>query len=415
MKYFALVFFMAWRYSIGHRRDRLSRFISWLSGAGLVLGVAMMITVLSVMNGFDRELREKILVVIPHIKLATDEPIDDWQVVSDRVARHPKVLSVHPYTELQGLIRFRGEVEPSLIYAVNPSLEAQGGFGELLGSDTLSLLEDRAPLEERVPGILLGSGLAKNLGIVEGDSVTLLQFGGTGTALQAAAFPVKRILRTGTEMDQRLALLNLSSLPALQGLSNQPTGLRVQTSELFSTRPLAYELLDQLDAGYGATSWASSHGNLYQAIQMSRNLVTLIVLLILAIAAFNLVATLMIASADKQNELAILKTLGTPPKQLSHIFALQGLIIGSFGALLGALVGIILSSQMTNLTSLIESITGEPLLQTSVYPLDYLPSDIQLGQIVIVVLAAIIMSVLASLFPAWKVSRVNPAEVLRYE
>ena len=402
--------FVALRYSLGHKRDRLSRFIASLSSVGLVLGVAMMITVLSVMNGFDREMREKILVVVPHIKLFKSDHIEDWQSVASRISDHPQVLAVHPYSELEVLLRVRNDVEPLLIYAVDPNAETEtGSFGELLGAEALSSIAgDDA-------GILLGQGLASRFSLTVGQNLNVFLFDDNGTAIKPARFRVSGILHTGTEADQRLGIIGLQSLSEFSGQSDLPTGLRVQTSELFGTRSLAYDLLDRVGINYRATTWAMTHGNLYELIQMSRNLVGLIVLLILTIAAFNLIATLMISSADKQSDLAVLKTIGAKPASLSRIFAIQGLIIGVIGSGIGAALGVFLSTQVANFTGLIELLTGEDLLQSSVYPLDYLPSYLSLTQVIIVMLVAIILSVLASVYPAWKVSKVDPAQVLRYE
>ena len=402
--------FVGLRYSFGHKRDRLSRFISSLSGVGLVLGVAMMITVLSVMNGFDREMREKILVVVPHIKLFTGEQIQDWPSVAERVADNPKVLSVHPYSELEVLLRVRSEVEPMLIYALDPEAETQAGrFGELLGEEALRLItgDDR--------GILLGQGLVSRFDLEVGETLNIFLFDGSGSAIETARFRLAGVLHTGTEADQRLGIVDLDSLSAFSSQSSMPTGLRVQTSDLFGTRSLAYDLLNKAGFNYRATTWAMTHGNLYELIQMSRNLVGLIVLLILAIAAFNLISTLMISSADKQSELAVLKTIGAAPSRLSAIFAIQGLVVGVIGSAVGALLGVLLSTQVINFTGLIEFFTGEDLLQSSVYPLDYLPSHLSLTQVVVVVLVAVLLSVVASVYPAWKVSKIDPAQVLRYE
>ena len=402
--------FVALRYSFGQRRDRLSRFIATLSGAGLVLGVAMMITVLSVMNGFDREMREKILVVVPHIKLFTGAEIQDWPSIASRLADHPEVLSVHPYSELDVLLRVRSDVEPMLIYAVDPAAEADNGsFGELLGEQALESISGDAA------GILLGRGLVSQFDLSIGQSINVFLFDDSASAIKTARFRLAGILHTGTEADQRLGILSLDSLSAFSGQSTLPSGLRVQTSELFATRTVSNELLERVGFSFRATTWATTHGNLYELIQMSRNLVGLIVLLVLTIVAFNLIATLMIASADKQSELAVLKAIGAAPNRLSRIFALQGLVIGVIGSGIGALIGMLLSTQVAGFTGLIEFFTGEDLLQSSVYPLDYLPSYLSISQVVIVVLVAITLSVLASVYPAWKVSKVDPAKVLSYE
>ena len=402
--------FIALRYCLGHRRDRLSRLITLLSGCGLVLGVGMMVTVLSVMNGFDRELRDKILVVVPHIKLYTDDLIQDWRAVSGQLVTHPQVETVHPYSELEILIRSRSEIEPSLLYAIDPQAEAASGrFGELVGSTGFDALASKDN------ALLLGAGIAQKMGITSGDQISVLLFGDGNRALKTARFEVVGIFHSGTEADQKLSLIDLGSLASIAGQSSVPTGLRVQTADIFDSRSIAYDLLNQVPPSFRASTWAMTHGNLYELIQTSRNLVSLIVFLILAIAAFNLVATLMISSADKQSELAILNTLGAKPRSLSKIFALQGVFIGLIGSTVGAALGILLTTQLSNITQFIESLTGQALLQTSAYPLDYLPSELQIMDIAMVVIAAIFLSVLAAVYPAWRVSKVDPAQILRYE
>ena len=403
-------FFVSLRYCFGHQRDRLSRLITLLSGCGLVLGVGMMITVLAVMSGFDRELKDKILVVVPHIKLYQDEGISDWRKLSDQLSTHPKVDSVHPYSELEVLLRSRNDVEPMLLYAIDPEAEsASGSFGEIIGAKGL------ADIATEDNSLLLGSGIAAKMGLSTGDQISVLLFGDQDRALTTARFKVVELFHSGTEADQRLGIIDLRSLSSIAGQSSIPTGVRVQTSDIFDSRSIAYDLLNRIAPSFRASTWAMTHGSLYELIQTSRNLVSLIVFLILAIAAFNLVATLMISSADKQSELAILNTLGATPTSLSMIFALQGLFVGVIGSSVGAAFGILLTTQLGNITKLIESITGQSLLQTSAYPLDYLPSQISVLDIMIVVLAAIFLSVLAAVYPAWRVSKVDPAQILRYE
>lgn len=402
--------FIALRYSFGHHRDRLSRFIAVLTGVGLVLGVTMMITVLSVMNGFDKELRERILVVVPHITLSAGSEITDWRDKVDALSGHPKVTAVHPYTELEVLARYRGSVEPMLVYAVDSESEIRsGGFGELLGVDALERLAGESS------SVLLGAGLANNLGVSEGDDLGVLLFRGDSKALQASSFRVAGIMQTGTEVDQRLAIIDLKNLAQLQIGQVHPAGLRIQTTDIFNARDVAYELARELGSDFRPSTWATTHGNLYEAIQMSRHLVSLIVLLILAIAGFNVISTLMISSADKQNELAVLKTLGATPKALSWIFTIQGLVVGLVGSFVGVVLGILLASNISAITVFVETLIGQPILKSDVYPLDYLPSDIHAGQVLLVFLTAVILSVVASLYPAAKVSKVDPAEVLRYE
>lgn len=409
------------RYTLGHKRSRLGNFITLVSALGLILGVAMLITVLSVMNGFDKEMRERILVVIPHIKLTqTDtDARGNWQQDAAAVKNHPDVQSVSPYTELNGLLRYRGQVEPGLLYALNPEIELQqsnfletlgpGSLGkELLGKELLNRIANQQ-------GISLGAGLAKKLGVEVGDKLVSMLYEGQSRRMQSAGFDVIGIFHSGTELDQTLVILSFESLAKIPGQSAIPQGLRVQTESIFNAVSLGRELQYGLPQGYQVSTWQQSHGNLYEAIQMSRYLVSLIVVLILAIAAFNLVATLMISSADKQSEIAILKTLGAEPASLSRVFALQGLFIGILGSSLGWVIGVLISLNMSGITRVAESMLGFKLLNSEVYPLDYLPSSLHWGQAGFVVFVAILLSVLAALYPAWQVSKVRAAQVLRYE
>lgn len=402
---------LALRYTLGHHRSRLGNFITLVSAFGLVLGVAMLITVLSVMNGFDKEMRERILVVIPHIRLSqTDvEARVNWREDAQTVSGHPQVQSVSPYTELDVLFRHRGVVEPGLLYALDPAIEMeQNHFAQALGNRLLAQLATR-------PGIVLGSGLASRLGVSEGDRVTSMVYESTTKRLQSAAFEVIGLFHTGTELDQGLAVISFKSLTSIPGQSSTPQGLRVQTESIFQARFLGRELQNALPLGYRVSTWVQTHGNLYEAIQMSRYLVSLIVLLVLAIAAFNLVATLIISSADKQSDIAILKTLGAGPNSLARVFALQGLFIGVLGSLTGAVLGVLISLNLTSMALYAETILGFKLLNSEVYPLDYLPSCLHSGQVAFVTCVAVLLSVLAALYPAWKVSRVRAAQVLRYE
>ena len=402
---------LALRYTLGHHRSRLGNFITLVSALGLVLGVAMLITVLSVMNGFDKEMRERILVVIPHIRLfQTDtQARAQWQSDAFTLSSHPEVQSVSPYTELNILLRHQGKVEPGLLYALNPEIELkQNHFAQALGQELLESLSTQS-------GLVLGAGLSERLGIEQGDTLTAMVYQASSKRLQASAFKVIGVFHSGTELDQALAVSSFKGLAQIPGQSSTPQGLRVQTASIFQAHALGRQLQNSLPLGYRVSTWQQTHGNLYEAIQMSRYLVSLIVLLILAIAAFNLIATLMISSADKQGEIAILKTLGAEPASLARVFALQGLFVGLLGSMVGGLIGVLVSLNMTSITSVAERALGFKLLNSEVYPLDYLPSYLDWPQSAFVVAIAVVLSVLAALYPAWQVSKVKAAQVLRYE
>ncbi len=404
---------MALRYTLGHRRSHLANFITLVSTLGLVLGVSLLITVLSVMNGFDKEMRERILMLLPHVRFTQMVVADrvDWQTDRQTILGHPQVLSASPFTELEVLFRHRGQVEPGLLYAFDPQLEldqSATGFSRLLGQELLENMQAN-------PGLVLGAGVASRLNVTEGDQLVVLVFQRDTQQLQAASMQIASIFHSGTEMDQRLGLMSFRQLGDIPGQSVVPEGLRVQLRDVFAARQAGRELESGLPMGYRFTTWQQTHGNLYEAIQMSRYLVALIVMLILVIAAFNLVATLIIASADKQSEVAILKTLGARPGSLARVFALQGMFIGTLGSVIGGILGALLSLNLTGISLMLENVFGFKILSTEVYPLDYLPSSLHWGQLAFVVGVSIFLSVLASVYPAWKVSRVEPSAVLRYE
>ena len=398
------------RYTLGHRRSRLGNFITMISALGLVLGVAMLTMVLSVMNGFEKDMREQILGIIPHIRLQAPEALQkdatDWRQESDLLASHPQVISVSEFTELEVLLRYRGQTEPALLYALNPQTDQM--LGKALESELVQKLSTQK-------GVVLGEGLAQTLSVESGANLTLLSYQESGGRLRAANFPVLGIFHTGTEVDQRLLISSFDGLASIPGQSNVAAGLSLQVQNLFDARPIGRELQRNLPFGFRLLTWEQTHGNLYEAIQMSRYLVLLIVILILAIAAFNLVATLLISSADKQGEIAILKTLGAEPGTLARIFAFQGFLIGVLGTSGGVALGVMLALNVSEMAALFEAVAGVALLNTEVYPLDYLPSDLRWSQVAWVALTAVILSVAAALYPAWNVSRIDAARVLRYE
>lgn len=401
--------FVALRYAFGGRRNSAGRVISLLSVVGLTLGAGLLIAVMSIMNGFDRELRERILVLVPHIRLYNGGPIQNWADVTAALARQPDVSSVTPYREDQALVRFSGQTTAMTVFTVDPQTELdQGILASRLGASVFEDLQSRT-------GIYMGVGLAERLGVSVGDSVSLFFNTRQGSLPKPAQVVVLGVLHTATELDHRLAVTSLSSLSLLLGQTADPTGISMHVEDPFNARESALEALRMLPDDYRAITWASSHGNLYEAIQTSRTMVGLIVFLILAIAAFNVLSSLLIASADRQADIAVLKTLGADRRFLLRVFTLQGFCIGLLGAALGIVLGLLICSQLDLIVGVIEWVRGAPLIQSQIYPLDYLPVEIQVPQLASVALVAVLMSTLASLYPAWRLQSIRPAETLRYE
>lgn len=395
------------RYAWGHRFHGMGGTISLLSVIGLVLGTGLLIAVLAVMNGFDRELRERILSLVPHIRLLPPSQQQLPPEEFEQLASDPQLLSADLYREIHGLLRFRGEVAPLSLWAVDPN-------GPLLSRQWQPfLMPQHLRAIQQGQGILIGSRLATRLGVDEGDQVTFLA--PVAESLAYASFRVAGLIHTGTEMDHGLALvpMNLANDLLPSGLGE--TGYALYTERVFDAYSHAYQLLGQLPAGYRANTWAATHGNLFEAIQMSRYLVSLIVFLLLAIAAFNVMGSLMISSADRQSDIAILMTIGARRRDLLRLFTLQGGFIGAVGATGGVLLGWIICALLTPALTAIEQFAGVSILNSSIYPLDYLPVDLRWHQVIQVAGLALILSLLGALYPAWRVLSVDPSETLRYE
>lgn len=402
--------FLGRRFFTSGSRSRLASFVSVLAIAGLVLGIALMIVVLSVMNGFDREMRQRILGVVPHLQLFQREGVDDWRGLATRLEDHPEVIEVTPFTRLQGMVNFRNNVQ---------AVEIQGLAPDALDAALASVLPAATPQWLGQDKILLSVLVAEKLGVSPGDRLTLIVprsgSGGAGLEPEFRAFELAGTVTTHTAADNGLALIGLQTASNLAGLDNRPQGLRVRIRDIFEVRNIGYQLLGSMPPDSSFIDWFQTHGNLYQAIQMSRKLVGLLLFLIIAVAVFNVVAMLVMTVVEKRPAIAILKTLGTGNGGILAVFLVQGFLIGLFGCVLGVLIGVAGALFVPDLVNSLEQLLGHSFLATEVYPIDYVPSDLRSGDVVKVVAVALVLNVLATLFPAWKASRVRPAEILRYE
>jgi len=423
--------FVGLRFFRADSRSGLASFISLLAISGLVLGIALLIIVLSVMNGFDREMRLRILGVVPHIQLLRQggqnphdgaDGFDDWRELSALIGRHPSVTAVIPFTQVDGLLNFRGHTEAVQLQGLSPTHAAT------LETPLLAELPDFAHL--RAGEIILSRVLVARLGMTIGDKVTFITAGGGSQAnTRALALPKIRVFtlagqyQTHTSIDALLGLVDLAvaselaGYPPVHGSGRDPyaQGLKISVADVFAARDVAYELVEQLPPGHSFIDWYHTHGNLYMAIQMSRKLVGLLVFLIIAIAAFNVVAMLIMSVINKRGEIAILKSQGASNRGILAIFLVQGTTIGLFGALLGALLGCIGAWYVSDLLAGLQTLMGVRFLDVSVYPIDYLPSDLRLADVALVVAMALVLNLLATLYPAWRAARVQPAAELRYE
>ncbi|MBE8717440.1 lipoprotein-releasing ABC transporter permease subunit [Cellvibrio polysaccharolyticus] len=409
-----LTFFIGARYGISRRHSRLVSFISTLSTVGLVIGVALLIVVLSIMNGFDRELRERILGIMPQATLYHSAgSIADTGPLIDLAMRQPHVLGASPFVQVQGLVSWQRRAEPVNLFGIEPALELQ--YSALKNYLPARVFDE---LSNNPQALVLGKGIADKLQVAVGQTISLVipASGRDGqTAPRIRALDVIAILDSGTGIDQYLALMGLSAASSLTPFPGEATGIRLQLDDLFAAPEVMRLMVNELPSGYYGSNWTRTQGNLYEAIHMSKRLVELLLFLIIAIAAFNLVSTLIMVVVDKQGDIAILRTLGASTSDIVGIFMVQGGLIGLIGTSAGIVLGVGLSLVVTDLAQGIERITGIQFLHSDVYPISYLPSDLQWGDVIYIGGTALAISVIASLYPAWRASRVQPAEALRYE
>jgi len=412
-----LFVFIGTRYTRAKRRNHFVSFISLTSIIGLALGVVVMIVVLSVMNGFDHEMRTRVLGMVPHATLESGEAISDWPSLADKVKQNPQVLAVAPFTQMQGLLTNDGKVSKVLLNGIDPGLERN-----------VSIIDNfmkQGKLDDLAPGsfgIVIGDKAAAKLGVAIGDKLTFVAPEVTvtpgGMFPRMKRFTVVGIFHVGAgELDGYLGVTNLQDLARLHRWKpDQVQGLRLKFDDLFQAPRVAWTIAQQLgEDRYYARDWTRTHGNLYQAIRMEKAMIGLLLLLIVAVAAFNIISTLVMVVNDKKGDIAILRTLGATPGQIMRIFMVQGTVIGVIGTLAGALVGMFAALNVSAAIAGLEGLIGHKFLNADVYFIDYLPSQLQADDVLMVCGAALVLSFLATLYPAWRAARTQPAEALRYE
>ncbi len=408
--------FIGLRYTRAKRRNHFISFISLTSMLGIALGVAALITVLSVMNGFQIELRTRILGVASHVQISgTGDVLADWQAVAELAASNPRVVAAAPYVNVQGMLTFDGAVRGAVIRGILPEREDRvAEIGRHMKSGTLAALK---PGEF---GIVLGSELARALAVMAGDKLTLIapqgQVTPAGIVPRLKQFRVVGIFEMGMfEYDSGLALIHLEDAQKLYRMEDRVSGVRLKLHDLFESRQVAMALLPKLGPDVYISDWTRSHANFFRAVQMEKNVMFIILLLIVAVAAFNIVSTLVMAVTDKQPDIAILRTLGAAPSGIMAIFIVQGALIGVIGTLMGVGGGVLLALNIDVVVPFMESLFNVHFLAKDVYYISELPSDLQGGDVIAIAAISFVLSLLATLYPSWRASRVNPAEALRYE
>lgn len=409
-----LPFMLGLRYVRAKRRNHFISFISLTSMLGLMLGVAVLILVLSVMNGFDHELRTRVLGMVPHTKIEARDGLTDWQSLAERLTERERVIGAAPYIQQQGMFSVGGRNEGALVNGIDPEWE-----------DRVSIIGRhmrQGSLDDLQPGewnLVLGSLLARHLGVGVGDRVTLLvpeaSITPAGVFPRLKRFTVSGIFSVGADLDASLAYANIEDMQTLARLGDAVEGLRLELDDLFIANSETQAIIDDLGSGYRGIDWTFSHGNLFQAIQMEKRMIGLLLTVIIAVAAFNIVSTLVMVVTDKHADIAILRTIGATPRSIMGIFIVQGLAIGIIGILIGLVLGVILALSISDIINFVESLLGIQFLDSNVYFINYLPSRLDWSDVRDIVLAAFVLVFLSTLYPAWRAARIQPAEVLRYE
>ncbi len=411
-----LTLFIGLRYTRAKRRTGFISFITLTSILGIALGVAALITVLSVMNGFEAELRDRILGMTAHASITgTDGQLFNWQKFEAPLREEKRVLGWAPYVEGQAMINSDRHVSGSMIRGVLPDYEPR--VSEVATHLVAGELQNLKPGEF---GIILGEELAEYLGVIPGDKVTVItpQITATpaGILPRLKRFTVVGVFHVGMfEYDRNLALIALNDAQRLFSLDEAISGLRLKVDDVFYARQIVREVGPRLPEDSMVTDWTQAHSNFFKAIQTEKRVMFIILLLIVAVAAFNIVSTLVMVVTDKRPDIAILRTQGLTPASVMAIFVVLGTIIGLSGTLIGAVGGVVLALNVETVVPAIERLFGVQFLSADVYYISELPSKLIWNDVVQITVVAFFLSVLATLYPAWQAAKIRPAEELRYE
>ena len=402
------------RYLRAKRRNGFISFISMASILGIALGVTVLITTLAVMSGFQKEIRDRLLQMSAHTTISRDgEPMSDWQRAVDTAYEDARVAGAAPYIEIQAMIS-GPRVQGALVQGVDPAMEPK-----------VSVIADkmkRGRFDSLAPGsfnLLLGSELALWLGVDVGDQVvvTLAEVQGTpmGAVPRMKRFTVSGVFEAGyNEIDRGVAFANMNDLERVLRIDGA-TGVRLKLHDMDQALDVGVGLAQRLGGAYRVSDWTQQNANLYHSLRMEKTVMGILLSLIIAMGAFNLVSSQVMLVTDKQADIAILRTLGLSPRGVMGVFMVQGSLIGVMGTIAGVLGGITLTLNLERILGAIESMFNVKLLPEDVYYITGLPTDMQPGDIVVITVVALLMSFLATLYPAWRAARTQPAEALRYE
>ncbi|WP_119969656.1 lipoprotein-releasing ABC transporter permease subunit LolE [Shewanella japonica] len=404
---------IGWRFYRARQSNGFIGFISFASTAGIALGVAVLILVLSAMNGFERELEQRLLGVVSHGELlSVNEPLHDWQAIAETATHMPDIVATAPFIRMQGLVQKPGGFQGIVLNGIEPKYEQSvSTLAEFMPEETwntLSVVENN---------IVLGRSLLDKLGLDIGDTLSMytpdMSQSNTLSAAKSHRFIVAGVYDVGGEIESTQAYVSMAYLANILKLpANSATGLRITVNNVFSapriTRDLGYAQSQYLHLN----NWTRSQGHLYQDIQLVRMVMYLVLALVIAVACFNIVSTLVMAVRDKSSEIAILMTMGLKRPAIMSIFIMQGGLNGFLGCTIGAVIGVLLATNLSAIASAIEQTLGIQLLASDIYFIDFLPSQLQQQDVIVVVAMGLVMSLLATIYPAYKATKIAPATAL---
>jgi len=403
------------RYLRAKRRNGFISFISMASILGIIIGVIALITTISVMSGFQQELRTRILGMVAHATVSgLDGPLRDWPRALELAGQDARVVGAAPYVETESLLQGIGR-QGAIIRGVLPELEPR--VSEFADKMVQGRLDDLKPGEF---GIVLGRELAMNLGAGVGDAVNVYVSESTVTPLgalpRARRFTVVGLFEAGAqEYDLGMALVHMADAQRLVRMGDGVTGVRLKLADLWQAWPVARDLADHLGGGYRVRDWTRDHANFFRALKMEKTVMFILLSLVIAIAAFNLVSSLVMLVQDKQADIAILRTLGLSPGRVMQVFVVQGLVIGIVGIAVGVSGGVLLASNLSHVVHFVETLLGTELMPSDVYYISGVPTLVDPADVATVAIVAFVLCLLATLYPAWRASRTDPVTALRYE
>jgi len=408
--------FVGLRYTRAKRRNHFISFISGISILGIALGIIALVVVLSVMNGFHKEVRERILGMASHAMITSARGgLEEWPEAISMAENHPEVVGSAPYVETQAMLVSGGSVQGAIVRGVNPELEPRvSNVGEHMVSGALSELEAGSYR------IVLGRELANLLGASVGDKVTVVvpkaSITPVGTMPRLKRFTVSGVFEVGMgDYDRGVALVHIDDAAKLNSLGDAVTGVRLKLVDLIEAPRVSRELAAALPGVYYVSDWTDQHRIFFRALRTEKRMMGIILFLIVLVAAFNIVSTMVMVVTEKQSDIAILRTLGASSTSIMWIFVVQGATIGILGLVIGVAAGVVLSLNVEPIVAAIERAFGVQFIDPNLYYISQLPSDLQWSDVVMVASGAVLATLLATFYPAWRASRIHPAEALRYE